>query len=142
MFSNFAVLKENVMSTTKIEQGLSQKWKDGLNYGMAGFLILTAVILAFVSFIITLTVGTGVIAWGGLSMGTALTLIGGGMYFHNQLVTFETKANRKIEEMSAQVDKECKKIDSHRSRYAKEKLVEPEVEDYFSTDIEEEDKNG
>lgn len=129
------------MSTSGIEQGLSQKWKDGLNYGMAGFLILTAVILAFVSFIITLTVGTGVIAWGGLSMGTALTLIGGGMYFHNQLVTFETKANRKIEEMSAQVDKECKRMDTHRSRYAKEKLEEPELEDYFNPNTEEEEKD-
>jgi hypothetical protein len=77
---------------------------------MAGFLIGSAVILAFVSFIITLTVGTGVIAWGGLSMGTALTLIGGGMYFHNQLITFETNANRKMEEVTAQVDKELQQL--------------------------------
>ena len=97
------------MSGSQVEQGLSQKWKDSLNYGMAGFLIVTAVILAFVSFIITLTVGTGVLAWGGLCMGTALTLIGGGMYFHNQLVTFETKANKKMEEMTLQVDKELRK---------------------------------
>ena len=104
------------MSVTQIERGLSQRWKDIWNYGMAGFLILTAVILAFISFIITLTVGTGVIAWGGLCMGTALTLIGGGMYFHNQLVTFETKANRKIEEVTARVDQEIRRVDSHRQR--------------------------
>lgn len=97
------------MSVQVIEHGLSQKWKDGLNYGMAGFLIVTAVVLAFVSFIITLTVGAGVIAWGGLSLGTALTLIGGGMYFHNQMVTFETNANRKMEELTAQVDREMRK---------------------------------
>lgn len=101
------------MSINQFEQGLSQKTKDKFQYGMAGFLILTAVILAFVSFIITLTIGTGVIAWGGLCMGTALTLIGGGMYFHNQLVTFETKASRKMEEMSHQMNMELRRMNRH-----------------------------
>lgn len=101
------------MSVQQIEQGLSQKTKDKFQYGMAGFLILSAVILAFVSFIITLTIGTGVIAWGGLCMGTALTLIGGGMYFHNQLVTFETNANKKMEEMSEHIDNELERRGLH-----------------------------
>lgn len=101
------------MGVIQVEQGLSQKTKDKFNYGLAGFLILAAVTLAFVSFIITLTVGTGVIAWGGLCMGTALTLIGGGMYFHNQLVTFETNANRKMEEMSEHIDRELERNNHH-----------------------------
>ena len=126
------------MSVNQIEVGMSQKWKDRFQYGAAGFLILTAVALAFVSFIITLTVGTGVIAWGGLSMGTALTLIGGGMYFHNQLVTFETNTNKKMEEMSAQVDKEIRRMRVPMSRYAKDKFTEPEPEDLF--DLEEKSK--
>ena len=119
-------------SLNRIEQGLSQRTKDKFQYGMAGFLIGSAVILAFVSFIITLTVGTGVIAWGGLSMGTALTLIGGGMYFHNQLITFETNANRKMEEVTAQVDKELRRMNEHPSRYSKDKPTKPEAEDYFA----------
>ena len=94
------------MEVGNIEHGLSQKTKDKLHYGTAGFLILSAVVLAFISFFITMTVGTGVIAWGGLCMGTALTLIGGGMYFHSQMVTFETKANMKMEEMSEHIDRE------------------------------------
>ena len=126
------------MSVNQIELGMSQKWKDRFQYGAAGFLIVTAVALAFVSFIITLTVGTGVIAWGGLSMGTALTLIGGGMYFHNQLVTFETNTNKKMEEMSAQVDKEIRRMRVPISRYAKDKFTEPEPEDLF--DLEEKSK--
>lgn len=104
------------MSVQQIEQGLSQKTKDKFQYGMAGFLILSAVILAFVSFIITLTIGTGVIAWGGLCMGTALTLIGGGMYFHNQLVTFETNANKKMEEMAEHIDNELERHRQHKVR--------------------------
>jgi hypothetical protein len=102
------------MVTGNIEQGLSQKTKDKLHYGTAGFLIVQAVVLAFISFFITLTIGTGVIAWGGLCMGTALTLIGGGMYFHSQMVTFETKANMKMEEMSEHIDREIQRRESHR----------------------------
>ena len=120
------------MKTNNIEQGLSQKWKDVFNYGAAGFLILTAVALAFISFIITLTVGAGVIAWGGLSMGTALTLIGGGMYFHNQLVTFETKTNMKMEEMAAQVDRECQRVNPHYGRFPANRELTQESENYFN----------
>lgn len=104
------------MGTGNIEQGLSQKTKDKLHYGTAGFLIVQAVILAFISFFITLTIGTGVIAWGGLCMGTALTLIGGGMYFHSQMVTFETKANMKMEEMSEHIDRELDRRRRHKTR--------------------------
>ena len=124
-----------MMSVQNVEQGLSQKTKDKFQYGMAGFLIGSAVILAFVSFIITLTVGAGVIAWGGLCMGTALTLIGGGMYFHNQLITFETNANRRMEEMSAQIEKEIQRMDVHPSRYSKDKL-HLQQEDYNNSEEE------
>jgi len=135
------------MEATQIEKGISQKWKDRFQYGAAGFLIVTAVALAFISFIITMTVGSGVIAWGGLSMGTALTLIGGGMYFHNQLVTFETNTNKKMEEVTAQVDREIRRMNNRPGRYSRRmyaEMAEPEMpeEDYFSQDesIKEEDE--
>ena len=123
------------MKYNSSEQGMSQKWKDRFQYGAAGFLIATAVALAFVSFIITLTVGSGVIAWGGLSMGTALALIGGGMFFHNQLVTFEIKANHKIEEMSKQVEEEVKRMNGYgKTRYSKDKPVKKHA-DYFNAEV-------
>ena len=129
----------STMSVQQIEMGLSQRTKDKFQYGMAGFLIVTAVILAFISFIITLTVGAGVIAWGGLCMGTALTLIGGGMYFHNQLVTFETNTNKKMQEVTAQVDKEISRINNHPNRYSKDKPSKEE-EDYFNQEVAEEEQ--
>lgn len=139
--SKFAVeigmYNQNSMNTNEIERGISQKWKDRFQYGAAGFLIVTAVTLAFISFIITLTVGTGVIAWGGLSMGTALTLIGGGMYFHNQLVTFETNTNKKMEEVTAHVNQEINRMNAHPSRYSKEKPSKKQ-EDYFNPDVSDE----
>lgn len=124
------------MSVNTIEHGISQRAKDKFQYGMAGFLIVSAVVLAFVSFFITLTIGAGVITWGGLCMATALTLIGGGMYFHNQLVTFETKANQRMEEISLQMDREIRRMNIHPSRYAKEKTAEPEPEDFFNPEAE------
>ena len=124
----------STMSVQQIERGLSQRTKDKFQYGMAGFLIVTAVILAFISFIITLTIGAGVIAWGGLCIGTALTLIGGGMYFHNQLVTFETNTNKKMQEMTAQVDREISRINNHPNRYSKDK-PNKEGEDYFNQEV-------
>lgn len=114
------------MGVNQFEQGISQRTKDKLHYGTAGFLILSAVVLAFISFFITLTVGTGVIAWGGLCMGTALTLIGGGMYFHSQMVTFETKANMKMEEMAEQLEREMRR--KYRPRPI-DKVNDVEVED-------------
>ena len=119
------------MEVVQIEKGISQKWKDRFQYGAAGFLIVTAVALAFISFIITLTVGSGVIAWGGLSMGTALTLIGGGMYFHNQLITFETNANKKMEQVAKQVDRELERMNQNPGRYSRRKHVRDIGEDYF-----------
>lgn len=122
------------MEATQIEKGISQKWKDRFQYGAAGFLIVTAVALAFISFIITMTVGSGVIAWGGLSMGTALTLIGGGMYFHNQLVTFETNANKKIEQVTAQVDRELERMGHNADRHQRHRYTRGAEEDYFNTE--------
>ena len=117
------------MNTSRIEQGMSQKSKDIFSYSAAGFLIVTAVALAFISFLMTLAVGTGVITWGALSMATALTFIGGGMYFHNQLVTFETKANQRMEEINAQVDMEIRRMNQHPIRATEEK--ETKTDNYF-----------
>lgn len=128
------------MSVNQIERGLSQRTKDIWNYGLAGFLIITAVILAFVSFIITLTVGAGVIGWGGLCMGTALTLIGGGMYFHNQLVTFETNTNKRMAQVTKHVDKEIERMEMHHNRYSRNKNMGPEMEDYFNPEEEVKDE--
>lgn len=125
------------MATGNFDYGISQKWKDCFHYGAAGFLIVTAVTLAFISFIITLTVGTGVIAWGALSMGVALTLLGGGMYFHNQLITFETNSNRKMGEMSAHVDKQIRRMNNQPNRYSKDKKAKTQEEDYFNQETDE-----
>lgn len=77
---------------------MKQNTKDWMQYGSALFLIVSSVVLAFVSFIITLTVGAGVIGWGALSLSAALAIFGVGMYFQNQFITLETKLKSQIKE--------------------------------------------
>lgn len=77
---------------------MKQNTKDWMQYGSALFLIVSSVVLAFVSFIITLTIGAGVIEWGALSLSAALAIFGVGMYFQNQFITLETKLKSQIRE--------------------------------------------
>ncbi len=75
---------------------MKQNTKDWMQYGSALFLIISAVTLAFISFIVTLTIGTGVLGWGALSLSAALAIFGVGMYFQNQFITLETKLKQDI----------------------------------------------
>ena len=77
---------------------MKQNTKDWMQYGSALFLIISAVVLAFVSFIVTLTIGAGVIGWGALSLSAALAIFGVGMYFQNQFITLETKLKSQIKD--------------------------------------------
>ena len=75
---------------------MKQNTKDWMQYGSALFLIISAVTLAFISFIVTLTIGTGVLGWVALSLSAALAIFGVGMYFQNQFITLETKLKQDI----------------------------------------------
>lgn len=88
---------------------MKQNTKDWMQYGSALFLILSAVTLAFISFIVTLTIGTGVLGWGALSLSAALAIFGVGMYFQNQFITLETKLKKNIQERLDQEIEETRK---------------------------------
>jgi hypothetical protein len=66
--------------------------------------------LAFVSFIVTLTIGAGVIGWGALSLSAALAIFGVGMYFQNQFITLETKLRSTIKQELDQEKLETRKF--------------------------------
>lgn len=91
---------------------MKQNTKDWMQYGSALFLILSSVTLAFISFIVTLTIGTGVLGWGALSLSAALAIFGVGMYFQNQFITLETKLKQNIKErLDEEVEMTREKID-------------------------------
>ena len=81
----------------------SQKWRelgarDKFQLINGTVLIAAAIILYYISFIITLTVGVGVISAGATLLGTGLALFGIGSYFKNQLVNFETNLEKEVDE--------------------------------------------
>ena len=80
-----------------------QKWhnlgaRDKFQLINGTVLIAAAIILYYISFIITLTVGVGVISAGATLLGTGLALFGIGSYFKNQLVNFETNLEKEVDE--------------------------------------------
>ena len=80
-----------------------QKWKDlgardKFQLVNGTVLVVAAIILYYISFIITLTVGVGVISAGTTLLGTGLALFGIGSYFKNQLVNFETNLEKEVDE--------------------------------------------
>lgn len=62
-------------------------------------LIISSVILYFVCFFLTMTIGMGVISAGGTMLATGLALFGITGFVKNQMVNFEAKVNNKITEM-------------------------------------------
>lgn len=62
-------------------------------------LICSAIILYFVAFIITLTIGFEIISAGATLLGSGLAFFGITAFVKNQMVEFEAKVNRKIKMM-------------------------------------------
>lgn len=94
------------MKTEKKWSELGARDKFQLINGTA--LIVSAIILYYVSFLITLTIGVGVISGGATLLGTGLALFGIGSYFKNQLVNFEANLEKEVNE---QIDKRFKQED-------------------------------
>lgn len=62
-------------------------------------LIFAAIILYFVSFLITLSIGFDVISAGATLLGSGLALFGITSFVKNQMVQFETKVDKKIKQL-------------------------------------------
>ena len=72
-------------------------------------LIAAAIILYFACFIVTLTIGMGVISAGGTLLATGLAFFGVTAYINNQMMNFETKMMKrmkKLEEQEEEKDEE------------------------------------
>ena len=62
-------------------------------------LVFSAVILYFVAFIVTLTIGFEVISAGATLLATGLAFFGITSYIKNQMVDFEVKVNKKMKQL-------------------------------------------
>lgn len=72
--------------------GIRDKWQI-IN---GTVLIFSAIILYFVCFLLTLTIGMGVISAGGTMLATGLAFFGITSYIKNQMTNFETKINERM----------------------------------------------
>ena len=103
-----------------MEQDNKETWRslsvrERMQIINATVLVAAAIILYFVCFIVTLTVGMGVISAGGSMLATALALFGISGFVKNQMVEFETRIDNKIRRYDE--DRERRKMyDSDRER--------------------------
>lgn len=77
--------------------------KEKVQYGSAVAMIASAIILVFVSFIMTLTVGGGVLTYVGEAFGGGLAIFGVASYFKADAEQFKTEVRREIEQERTRV---------------------------------------
>ncbi len=75
---------------------MKQNTKEWIQYGSAVALILSAITLAFVSFIVIQTIGAGVLTYIGEALASAMGIFGIGVYFANQLTHFKAEIREEI----------------------------------------------
>lgn len=81
-----------------------RKWKelgikDKIQYVMAIVLILSGIVLAFLSTILTTTIATGVLIYISEAFMTAGGIFGVSIYFNSKIGEFSTNTATKIEQM-------------------------------------------
>lgn len=82
----------------------NRSWKDlgfgeKIRYSLATLLIVSSIILAFVSFIILLEIPSSVIGTAGLFGSEALGILGIASYFSNEIIKFQSKVDAKLNEL-------------------------------------------
>lgn len=90
------------MENTTIELHDNRKWnelgsQEKIKLALATSLIVSSIILGFVSFIWLQEVPTSVIGTMGLFGSEALAILGISSYFHNELVRFQTVVKQKLD---------------------------------------------
>lgn len=71
--------------------------KEMIQYMTAVVMITSAIVLAFVSFFLTLTIGAGVLTYVGEAFGSGLAIFGIATYFKQDLNEFKTELKREME---------------------------------------------
>lgn len=85
---------------------MNEKWKDiGIRDKFqiinGTLLILCSIVLYFLSFIMTLTIGMGVVSACSTMLATGLAFFGITSYIKNQMSEFEVKVNQRVKELEA-----------------------------------------
>lgn len=87
------------MNPTRITHWSDLEVKDKIQYSMSVLLIIAAIALAFTSFLITLTIGAGVLSAMALFLSSALGIYGISIYVRNQVQEMRTEVTRTLDKI-------------------------------------------
>ena len=80
---------------------MKEKTKDWIHYTAASALIISAIVMAFVSFFMTMDIGAGPLTYIGESLSAALGLFGIGIYAVNKVNSISRRMDRRFNELEA-----------------------------------------
>ncbi len=84
---------------------MKQNTKDWIQYSTAIAMIASAIILAFLAFIITYTIASGVLIYVAQALCYAAGIFGVSIYFRTKLGEFESTTRKQLETMIKQMTK-------------------------------------
>lgn len=85
---------------------MKENTKDWIHYTAASALTVSAIVMAFVSFFMTMDIGAGPLTYIGESLSAALGLFGIGIYAVNKVNAISRRMDRRFDELQARVKKE------------------------------------
>lgn len=78
---------------------MKQSTKDWIQYSTAILMVLSAVVIAFLAFVLTSTIESGVLIYIAQALCYAGGIFGVSIYFKNKMGEFESNAKEKIQEI-------------------------------------------
>lgn len=84
---------------------MKENTKDWFHYTGASALLISAIVMGFTSFFITMDIGPGPLAYIAESLSAALGLFGIGIYAAKKADSISRKMDRRFEELQARVNK-------------------------------------
>ena len=85
---------------------MKQNTKDWIQYSTAIAMVISAIVIAFLAFIITSNIASGVLIYVAQALCYAAGIFGVSVYFKTKLGQFESTAKKQIESMMKQMIKE------------------------------------
>ena len=84
---------------------MKQNTKDWIQYSTAILMVLSAVAIAFVAFLLTSTIASGVLIYIAQALCYAGGIFGVSIYFRSKLGEFESKTKEQIKELMDKMQK-------------------------------------
>ena len=85
---------------------MKQNTKDWIQYSTAIAMVVSAIAIAFLAFIVTATIASGVLIYIAQALCYAAGIFGVSVYFKTKLGQFESTTKKQIEDMMKQIIKD------------------------------------